>query len=121
MKDMSVRTMEDQPALHELIKMQQHVNVLERSINRLSSKAEIYGAVHQELRMNHAMNLMLKHVENLKEHFEKDRSDLEIARKALIDNNLNDVLSHERDCSEFSFIFGFEYTPMYDMIRQICS
>lgn len=64
-------------------KVQRHIEVLENAIARMSSRAEVHGAVQQELRVNQAIDVMVKHVENLKKVYEKEHAELLEARKTL--------------------------------------
>ncbi|MFT7802761.1 protein MRVI1-like, partial [Arapaima gigas] len=52
------------------------VAVLQRLATRLSSRAEMVGAMRQERRMNKATEVMMQYVENLKRTYEKDHSEL---------------------------------------------
>ncbi|KPP65438.1 protein MRVI1-like, partial [Scleropages formosus] len=52
------------------------VAVLHRLATRLSSRAEMVGAVRQERRMNKATEVMMQYVENLKRTYEKDHAEL---------------------------------------------
>ncbi|MFT7816711.1 protein MRVI1-like [Arapaima gigas] len=52
------------------------VAVLHRLAIRLSSRAEMVGAVRQEKRMNKATEVMMQYVENLKRTYEKDHAEL---------------------------------------------
>ncbi|XP_023680295.1 inositol 1,4,5-triphosphate receptor associated 1 isoform X3 [Paramormyrops kingsleyae] len=52
------------------------VAVLHRLATRLSSRAEMVGAVRQEKRMNKATEVMMQYVENLKRTYEKDHAEL---------------------------------------------
>ncbi|XP_041354722.1 uncharacterized protein LOC121372468 isoform X3 [Gigantopelta aegis] len=70
--------------VHEIVtKIQNHIDVLEQTAARVSSRAEVFGAVQQEMRMSRAMEVMVVHVENVKRSQEKDRLELEEARKQL--------------------------------------
>ncbi|XP_037401409.1 inositol 1,4,5-triphosphate receptor associated 1 isoform X2 [Pygocentrus nattereri] len=64
------------------------VAVLHRLANRLSSRAEMVGAVRQEKRMNKATEVMLQYVENLKRTYEKDHAEL-MEFKKLANQNSN--------------------------------
>ncbi|KAI5101407.1 protein MRVI1 isoform X1 [Silurus meridionalis] len=64
------------------------VAVLHRLANRLSSRAEMVGAVRQEKRMNKATEVMLQYVENLKRTYEKDHAEL-LEFKKLANQNSN--------------------------------
>ncbi|XP_076323819.1 uncharacterized protein LOC143232363 isoform X5 [Tachypleus tridentatus] len=75
--------------MRELIsQIQQQVDVVHRSTCRVSSRAEIYGAVQQEERMNRAFEVMVMYVENLKRVYEKEHQELEETRRLLIENRL---------------------------------
>ncbi|XP_008286923.1 protein MRVI1 [Stegastes partitus] len=62
--------------------------VLHRLATRLSSRAEIVGAVRQEKRMNKATEVMMQYVENLKRTYEKDHAEL-MEFKKLANQNSN--------------------------------
>ena len=61
--------------------LQQRIDVLKHSAERVSSSAEVYGAVQQEARIARAIEIMLTHVENLKRIHDRDHAELEDARK----------------------------------------
>uniref|UniRef100_UPI0037E76F1D inositol 1,4,5-triphosphate receptor associated 1 isoform X2 n=1 Tax=Semicossyphus pulcher TaxID=241346 RepID=UPI0037E76F1D len=64
------------------------LSVLHRLATRLSSRAEIVGAVRQEKRMNKATEVMMQYVENLKRTYEKDHAEL-MEFKKLANQNSN--------------------------------
>ncbi|KAJ7986082.1 hypothetical protein DPEC_G00347110 [Dallia pectoralis] len=64
------------------------VAVLHRLATRLSSRAEMVGAVRQEKRMNKATEVMMQYVENLKRTYEKDHAEL-MEFKKLANQNSN--------------------------------
>ncbi|KAG8546039.1 hypothetical protein GDO81_019850, partial [Engystomops pustulosus] len=57
-------------------KLLEDICVLQRLITRLSSRAEMVGAVRQEKRMSRATEVMMQYVENLKRTYEKDHAEL---------------------------------------------
>ncbi|XP_070540468.1 putative leucine-rich repeat-containing protein DDB_G0290503 isoform X3 [Ptychodera flava] len=71
-----------------LDKLKHHVDVVNKTTSRLSSKAEVHGAVQQEGRMNHAVEVMINHVENLKRLYEREKTELEDTKKLLQENRL---------------------------------
>ncbi|MEQ2254447.1 hypothetical protein ILYODFUR_003932, partial [Ilyodon furcidens] len=79
------QNMEQRDAYHRLIET---VAVLYRLTTRLSSRAEIVGAVRQEKRMNKATEVMMQYVENLKRTYEKDHAEL-MEFKKLANQNSN--------------------------------
>ncbi|XP_052006275.1 inositol 1,4,5-triphosphate receptor associated 1-like isoform X4 [Xyrauchen texanus] len=64
------------------------ITVLHCLTNRLSSRAEMVGAVRQEKRMNKATEVMMQYVENLKRTYEKDHAEL-MEFKKLANQNSN--------------------------------
>lgn len=58
-----------------------HLEVLEQSIDRMSSRAENHGAVQHELRVSQVIETMVLHVENLKRTYETVHVELQEARK----------------------------------------
>ncbi|XP_071452888.1 uncharacterized protein [Hetaerina americana] len=71
-----------------LAKIRHQVDVLQHSAQRVSSHAEMYGAVQQESRVSAAIEVMLLHVENLKRLHEKDHGELEDTKRILLENNI---------------------------------
>ncbi|XP_046395483.1 uncharacterized protein LOC124162852 isoform X2 [Ischnura elegans] len=71
-----------------LAKIRHQVDVLQHSAQRVSSHAEMYGAVQQESRVSAAIEVMLLHVENLKRLHEKDHGELEDTKRILMENNI---------------------------------
>ncbi|XP_063294533.1 inositol 1,4,5-triphosphate receptor associated 1 [Pelobates fuscus] len=57
-------------------KLLEDISVLHRLTTRLSSRAEMVGAVRQEKRMSRATEVMMQYVENLKRTYEKDHAEL---------------------------------------------
>ncbi|XP_012943760.1 serine-rich adhesin for platelets [Aplysia californica] len=66
-----------------LQRIRQHIDVLEQSAARVSSRAEVFGAVQQERRMCKAMEVMVLYTENLRRIREREESELQEARKVL--------------------------------------
>ncbi|XP_029904415.1 protein MRVI1 isoform X2 [Myripristis murdjan] len=79
------QSLEQREAYQRLIET---VVVLHRLATRLSSRAEIVGAVRQEKRMNKATEVMMQYVENLKRTYEKDHAEL-MEFKKLANQNSN--------------------------------
>lgn len=79
------QNMEQREAYQQLIET---VSVLHRLATRLSSRAEIVGAVRQEKRMNKATEVMMQYVENLKRTYDKDHAEL-MEFKKLANQNSN--------------------------------
>ncbi|XP_076349109.1 uncharacterized protein LOC143246380 isoform X2 [Tachypleus tridentatus] len=69
-------------------KVQQQLEIVQQTCARVSSCAELYGAVQQEERMNRAFEVMVSYVENLKRTYEKDHQELEDTRRLLIENRM---------------------------------
>ncbi|XP_030579762.1 uncharacterized protein mrvi1 isoform X2 [Archocentrus centrarchus] len=78
------QNLEQREAYQSLIET---VAVLHRLATRLSSRAEIVGAVRQEKRMNKATEVMMQYVENLKRTYEKDHAELTEFKKLANQNS----------------------------------
>nr|CAD7591512.1 unnamed protein product [Timema genevievae] len=78
----------DSESVEVLAQIQSQVDILQQSTNRVSTSAEMFGAVQQEHRLNKAVEVMLAHVDNLKRMHEKEHSELEETRRLLLENNI---------------------------------
>uniref|UniRef100_A0A8K9XYX0 Inositol 1,4,5-triphosphate receptor associated 1 n=1 Tax=Oncorhynchus mykiss TaxID=8022 RepID=A0A8K9XYX0_ONCMY len=74
------------------------VAVLHRLATRLSSRAEMVGAVRQEKRMNKATEVMMQYVENLKRTYEKDHAELMEFKKLANQNSSRCFAQAEGQC-----------------------
>nr|XP_033784526.1 protein MRVI1 isoform X2 [Geotrypetes seraphini] len=68
-------------------KLLEDIAVLHRLSTRLSSRAEMVGAVRQEKRMSKATEVMMQYVENLKRTYEKDHAELTEFKKLANQNS----------------------------------
>ncbi|NXX28696.1 MRVI1 protein, partial [Nicator chloris] len=68
-------------------KLLEDITVLRRLAARLSSRAEMVGAVRQEKRMSKATEVMMQYVENLKRTYEKDHAELMEFKKLASQNS----------------------------------
>ncbi|KAK2898553.1 hypothetical protein Q8A67_009971 [Cirrhinus molitorella] len=59
------------------------LNIIGGTIGRISNTAEVLGAVHQEAKVSHAVELMVAHVENLKCRHERKSIELEEIKKQM--------------------------------------
>ncbi|XP_076370229.1 inositol 1,4,5-triphosphate receptor associated 2-like [Tachypleus tridentatus] len=77
------------PQMQKLIsKIYQQIEMVEEATTFVSSRAELYGAVQLEERMNRAFEVIAKYVEKLKRVYDKDRQELEEIRRLLIKNKV---------------------------------
>ncbi|XP_048858912.1 inositol 1,4,5-triphosphate receptor associated 2 [Brienomyrus brachyistius] len=76
------------------------LDVLAGAVQRITSTAEVLGAVHQEARVSHAVRLMMTHVEKLQWRHVKDSAELEEARRMVQRSNCSRQLSDPRDEGE---------------------
>lgn len=96
------------PQVREVLtKIQNHIDILEKSTARVSSRAEVLGAIQQEKRMSKAVDIMVHHVENLRRVHEREHAELEEARKLLQDSrslgpSTIDIAGNERMLSRRS-------------------
>ncbi|MEE6498785.1 hypothetical protein FKM82_003233 [Ascaphus truei] len=77
-------------------KLLEDIAVLLRLATRLSSRAELVGAVRQEKRMSRATEVMMQYVENLKRTYEKDHAEL-MEYKKLANQNCSRNYSGSED------------------------
>lgn len=66
-----------------LHKVETQIEVIAQTNAKISSRAELFGAVKQEERVSAAFDLVLLHSENLKRAKEKERKELEKTKKLL--------------------------------------
>ncbi|KAH9499063.1 hypothetical protein Btru_005586 [Bulinus truncatus] len=86
----SLNEMVSDPQARAMVqKLRQHIEVLEQAAARVSSRAEVYGAVQQEKRMSKAMEVMVLYTENIRRLREKEESELLEARKVLSERSIN--------------------------------
>jgi inositol 1,4,5-triphosphate receptor-associated cGMP kinase len=90
----------DSESIEILGRIQDQIDILQQSTELVSSSAEIFGAVQQEIRVSKAIEVMLTHVENLKRMFEKEHAELEETKRVLLENNL--VLEGNADSADDS-------------------
>ncbi|XP_077177912.1 inositol 1,4,5-triphosphate receptor associated 1 [Paroedura picta] len=76
-------------------KLLEDITVLHRLASRLSSRAEMVGAVRQEKRMSKATEVMMQYVENLKRTYEKDHAELMEYKKLANQNSSRSYSSPE--------------------------
>ncbi|KAG8333087.1 Murine retrovirus integration site 1 [Homalodisca vitripennis] len=76
----------DSEKIELLEKVSEQVDALHKSTTRVSTSAEMYGAVQQENRLSKAVDIILRHVENLKQAYDKEKTDHEETRKIITDN-----------------------------------
>ncbi|XP_078797855.1 inositol 1,4,5-triphosphate receptor associated 2 isoform X6 [Oryzias latipes] len=75
---------EDETQSMEIIqRLQKNLDILIQSTNRVSSRSEMLGAIHQENRIGKAVEVMIQHVENLKRTYTKEHAELLELREAL--------------------------------------
>ncbi|XP_063800230.1 inositol 1,4,5-triphosphate receptor associated 1 [Pseudophryne corroboree] len=83
----SVSLWQNSEQREEYQKLLEDIAVLHRLTTRLSSRAEMVGAVRQEKRMSRATEVMMQYVENLKRTYEKDHTELMEYRKLANQNS----------------------------------
>uniref|UniRef100_A0A3P9H3X5 Lymphoid-restricted membrane protein n=1 Tax=Oryzias latipes TaxID=8090 RepID=A0A3P9H3X5_ORYLA len=75
---------EDETQSMEIIqRLQKNLDILIQSTNRVSSRSEMLGAIHQENRIGKAVEVMIQHVENLKRTYTKEHAELLELREAV--------------------------------------
>ncbi|XP_047459755.1 inositol 1,4,5-triphosphate receptor associated 2 [Mugil cephalus] len=66
-----------------LQKLELCLDILGGTVERISTTAEVLGAVHQEARVSRAVELMVAHVETLRRRHDRNSAELEEARKLM--------------------------------------
>ncbi|XP_076467389.1 uncharacterized protein LOC143298371 isoform X2 [Babylonia areolata] len=79
----------DERVQEVISKIQHHLDILEHSVARVSSRAEVFGAVQQEKRMCLAMEVMITYTENIRRLRSTEQSDVEEARRILSSSRQN--------------------------------
>ncbi|XP_070190240.1 uncharacterized protein [Littorina saxatilis] len=83
----------DERVQEVISKIHHHLDILEHSVARVSSRAEVFGAVQQERRMCLAMDVMITFTENIRRLREKEQADVEEARKVLNERQVSSGMS----------------------------
>ncbi|XP_072922164.1 inositol 1,4,5-triphosphate receptor associated 2-like isoform X3 [Hemitrygon akajei] len=83
---------EEEQTLEIFEKLEKSLGVLTQTINRVMSRAEMLGAIHQETRVSKAVEVMIQYVENLKRMYAKEHAELE-EMKLLLPQNGNTLNS----------------------------
>uniref|UniRef100_A0A1B6MTN1 Protein MRVI1 n=1 Tax=Graphocephala atropunctata TaxID=36148 RepID=A0A1B6MTN1_9HEMI len=78
----------DSEKIELLEKVGEQVDALHKSTTRVSTSAEMYGAVQQENRLSKAVDIILRHVENLKQAYDKEKTDHDETRKIITDSKI---------------------------------
>ncbi|XP_048065519.1 inositol 1,4,5-triphosphate receptor associated 2 isoform X1 [Megalobrama amblycephala] len=71
------------------------LNIIGGTIGRISNTAEVLGAVHQEAKVSHAVELMVAHVENLKLRHERNSVELEEMKKQMEKSSREQYVSEQ--------------------------
>ncbi|XP_028439874.1 lymphoid-restricted membrane protein [Perca flavescens] len=66
-----------------LQRLELSLDILGGTVERISNTAEVLGAVHQEARVSHEVEVMVAHVENLRRQHERNVLELEEAKKTI--------------------------------------
>lgn len=74
-----------------LTDFQSQIDTLHKAALRVSSAAEIYGAVQQENRLSKAVDIILRHVENLKQAYHKEKTEHIETKRVLSENKPTNI------------------------------
>ncbi|XP_053706402.1 inositol 1,4,5-triphosphate receptor associated 2 isoform X2 [Synchiropus splendidus] len=66
-----------------LQRLELSLDILAGTVERISSTAEVLGAVHQEARVSRAVELMVAHVQNLRRSHHRHKTELQEAQKTI--------------------------------------
>ncbi|XP_054156475.1 uncharacterized protein LOC128954895 isoform X2 [Oppia nitens] len=77
-----------------ITKITSQVDVIEQTNHKISSRSEQYGAIKQEERVSHAVEVMVYHTDNVRKQCEKYRKDLEKTKnlmKTMVNKSVVDL------------------------------
>uniref|UniRef100_A0A2K6JQA8 Inositol 1,4,5-triphosphate receptor associated 2 n=2 Tax=Rhinopithecus bieti TaxID=61621 RepID=A0A2K6JQA8_RHIBE len=91
---------EDDNQTQEIIKkLEKSIKFLSQCTARVTSRAEMLGAINQESRVSKAVEVMIQHVENLKRMYAKEHAELEELKQVLLQNERSfNPLEDDDDC-----------------------
>ncbi|XP_048466228.1 inositol 1,4,5-triphosphate receptor associated 2 isoform X2 [Rhincodon typus] len=88
---------EEQQLLETFEKLEQSLEMLTQTISRVASRAEMLGAIHQEMRVSKAVEVMIQYVENLKRMYAKEHTELEEMKQLLQNGNAGNSFREIQD------------------------
>ncbi|XP_074554371.1 inositol 1,4,5-triphosphate receptor associated 2 isoform X3 [Halichoeres trimaculatus] len=88
---------DDNQSMEIIQRLQKNLDILIQSMNRVSSRSEMLGAIHQESRIGKAVEVMIQHVENLRRVYTKEHAELLELRETLMQNERSFGSSSDRD------------------------
>ncbi|XP_054608878.1 inositol 1,4,5-triphosphate receptor associated 2 isoform X3 [Dunckerocampus dactyliophorus] len=88
---------DDNQSMEIIHRLQKNLDILIQSMTRVSSRAEMLGAIHQESRIGKAVEVMIQHVENLRRVYTKEHAELLELRETLMQNERSFGSHTERD------------------------
>lgn len=90
---------DDNQAQDIIKKLEKSITFLSQCTARVTSRAEMLGAINQESRVSKAVEVMIQHVENLKRMYAKEHAELEELKQVLLQNERSfNPLEDEDDC-----------------------
>ncbi|XP_056117000.1 inositol 1,4,5-triphosphate receptor associated 2 isoform X1 [Rhinichthys klamathensis goyatoka] len=92
------------------------LNIIGGTIGRISNTAEVLGAVHQEAKVSHAVELMVAHVENLKSRHKRNSAVLEEMKKQMEKSSRERHFCEQRE--EIDSIEKLEKDPQKPQLRR---
>ena len=66
--------------------IRKHIDIIEHAQQRLAGRAEVHGAIQQEVRVSRAVDVMIRHVENLKRDYEREHLELREMRRLVTES-----------------------------------
>ncbi|KAL2103330.1 hypothetical protein ACEWY4_000198 [Coilia grayii] len=96
----------DRERFKALQKLDFTLDILAGTVDQVARTAEVLGAVHQEAKVSRAVELMLAHVENLRQRHERHSAELEETRKLI-----NSTASYDQPLPDFRGESFFLFSP----------
>ncbi|XP_043943606.1 inositol 1,4,5-triphosphate receptor associated 2 isoform X2 [Protopterus annectens] len=86
----------DSKAYDTAVDLEKKMKSLENFSNRVASRSEMLGSIHQENRVSKSVEVMIQHVENLKRMYSKEHEELEELKQVLLQNGKSFPLPSEQ-------------------------
>ncbi|RXM33365.1 Lymphoid-restricted membrane protein [Acipenser ruthenus] len=87
----------DNQSLEVVQRLQKNLDILNQSMTRVSTRAELVGAIHQESSVCKAVEVMIQHVENLKRLYTKEHTELEELKVSSLQNERSFGFNLDKD------------------------
>ncbi|KAG8438552.1 hypothetical protein GDO86_004933 [Hymenochirus boettgeri] len=96
---------EEDNGCHDIVKkLEKSLQFLNLQAQRVASRSEMLGSIHQESRVSKAVDVMIQHVENLKRMYAKEHTELEELREVIQQNDRSGSTAERVLCCKSSIL-----------------